>query len=47
MNTTEKIIVRENKVLKLNNVLIRQVQENEFVDIQKVAYMMESYIKSK
>ena len=47
MNTTEKIIVRENKVLKLNNVLIRQVQENEFMDIQKVAYMMESYIKSK
>ena len=47
MNITEKIIVRENKVLKLNNVLIRQVRDNEFMDIQKVAYMMESYIKSK
>ena len=47
MNTAEKIIIRENKVLKLNNVLIRQVQDNEIMDIQKVAYMMESYVKSK
>ena len=47
MNTNEKIIVRENKVLKLNTVLIRQVNESEFIDIEKVAYMMESYIKSK
>lgn len=31
MNTTEKIIVRENKVLKLNNVLIREVNQNEFI----------------
>lgn len=47
MNTTEKIMVRENKTLKLNNVLIREINENEFMDINKVAYMMESYIKSK
>ncbi|PRR83475.1 hypothetical protein [Clostridium vincentii] len=47
MSTTEKITVRENKVLKLNTVLIREVNENEFNDIGKVAYMMESYIKSK
>ena len=47
MSTTEKIIVRENKVLKLNTVLIRQVNESEFMDLEKVSYMMESYIKSK
>lgn len=47
MSTTEKIAVRENKVLKLNNVLIREVLDNEFMDIDKIAYMMESYIKSK
>ena len=47
MSTTEKIIVRENKVLKLNTVLIRQVNQSEFNDIEKVGYMMESYIKSK
>ncbi len=47
MNTTEKIIVRENKALKLNNVLVRKINENEFMDINKVGYMMESYIKSK
>jgi hypothetical protein len=47
MNTTEKIILRENKVLKLNNVLIRRINQNEFVDIDKVTYMMESFIKSK
>jgi hypothetical protein len=47
MNTIEKITVRENKTLKLNNVLIREVSQNEIIDINKVAYMMESYIKSK
>lgn len=47
MNTTEKIIVRENKVLKLNNVLVRNVNENELMDINKIAYMMESYVKAK
>ena len=47
MNTTEKIIVRENKILKLNNVLVRSVSENELIDIEKITYMMDSYIKSK
>lgn len=47
MNTTEKITVKENKALKLNNVLVIEVRENEFMDINKLAYMMESYIKSK
>lgn len=47
MNTIEKIVVRENKVLKLNNVLIREVSESEFSDLNKISYMMESYIKSK
>ena len=47
MNTTEKIVVRENKTLKLNNVLIREVSQNELVDINKISYMMDSYIKTK
>jgi hypothetical protein len=47
MNTIEKITVRENKTLKLNNVLLREVSQNEIIDVNKVAYMMESYIKAK
>ena len=43
----EKIAIRENKVLKLNNVLIREVSENELIDLEKIGYMMDSYIKSK
>ena len=43
----EKIVVRENKTLKLNNVLVREVNESEIMNIDKVAYMMDSYIKSK
>lgn len=47
MNTIEKITIRENKILKLTNVLIRTVSENELMDIGRIGYMMESYIKSK
>lgn len=47
MNTIDKIIVKENKTLKLNNVLIREVSQNELMDINKITYMMDSYIKSK
>ena len=47
MNTTEKIIVKENKTLKLNNVLVREVSQNELIDINKITYMMDSYIKTK
>lgn len=47
MNTIEKIAIRENKVLKLSNLLIREVSENELIDIDKISYMMDSYIKSK
>jgi hypothetical protein len=47
LNTIEKIIVRENKTLKLNNVLIREVSENELMDINTISYMMDSYIKTK
>ena len=47
MSTIEKIAIRENKTLKLNNILIREVSENELIDINKISYMMDSYIKSK
>ncbi|MBU5591221.1 hypothetical protein KQI89_05540 [Clostridium sp. MSJ-4] len=47
MNTIEKIIVKDNKILKLNNVLIRELAESEFMNINKIAYMMDSYAKSK
>ncbi|MBU3160888.1 hypothetical protein KPL37_14170 [Clostridium frigoris] len=47
MNTSEKIVIKENKILKLNNVLVRKVSQDELVDINKITYMMDSYIKSK
>ncbi|WP_243154565.1 hypothetical protein [Clostridium sporogenes] len=47
MNTNNKIILRENKTLKLNNVLIKELSEKEFMDMNKVTYMMDGYIKSK
>lgn len=47
MNITEKIVLKENKTLKLNNVLIREISENELIDINQISYMMDSYIKSK
>ena len=47
MSIIEKIAIRENKILKLKNVLIREISENELIDINKISYMMDSYIKSK
>ena len=47
MNIVEKISIRENKTLKLTNVLVRELSENEIIDIDKINYMMDSYIKSK
>lgn len=47
MSTNNKIIIKENKTLKLNNVLVRELNQNELMDINKVTYMMDSYIKSK
>ena len=47
MNTIEKIVVKQNKILKLNNVLIREVSQNELIDINKITYMMDRYIKAK
>lgn len=47
MNIVEKISIRENKTLKLTNVLIRELSENEISDIDKISYMMDSYIKAK
>lgn len=47
MSITEKIVIRENKVLKLSNVLIREISGNELIDIERISYMMDSYIKSK
>ncbi|WP_409068971.1 hypothetical protein ACFLKB_00465 [Clostridium sp. FAM 1755] len=47
MNTNNKMILKENKTLKLNNVLSRELSEKEFMDINRITYMMDSYIKSK
>lgn len=47
MSTDKKIIVKENKSLKLTNVLIRELINTELMNINKVTYMMESYIKNK
>ena len=47
MNTVEKITVKENKTLKLRNVLIRCLKEDEFMSMDKVIYLMENYIKSR
>lgn len=47
MNTIEKITIRGNKTLKLKNVLIRELTENELMSMDKAMYMMENYIKSK
>lgn len=49
MNTsiTEKITIKENKILKLSNVLVKELSKDEFTNLDKVIYMMESYIKSK
>lgn len=47
MSIVEKISIRENKTLKLTNVLIRELSENEIIDIDKINYMMDSYIKAK
>lgn len=47
MNIAEKIVVKENKTLKLNNALIREVSQNELIELNQITYMMDSYIKSK
>ena len=47
LSTIEKITVRNNKILKLNTVLFREVKQTEFMDIEKITYMMDSYVKSK
>lgn len=47
MNIVEKITIKENKTLKLGNILIRDLKETEVTNMDKVTYMMENYIKSK
>ena len=47
MNITEKIVVKENKTLKLSNVLIREVSQDQLAEFNQITYMMDSYIKSK
>lgn len=41
------IELQKNKILKLRNVLIREVEETEFENIDKTLTMMNHYIKSK
>ena len=43
----KKLEVFLNKTLKLSNVLIREVDESELGDIEKIAALMEAYMKSK
>jgi hypothetical protein len=44
---SKELNISYNKVLKLTNVLIRNIKEDEFDKIDQIAHMMESYIKSK
>ncbi|MDR1690249.1 MAG: hypothetical protein LBR42_00205 [Candidatus Methanoplasma sp.] len=41
------IEIAENKTLKLNRVLFRELRQHDNEDIQKSLYMLDSYIKSK
>lgn len=41
------IEVKFNKILKLNNILIREVLEDDFKDIEKIVTLMQSYLKAK
>ncbi|MDR0501387.1 MAG: hypothetical protein LBG97_09155 [Coriobacteriales bacterium] len=41
------IEISNNKTLKLTNVLMRQLEESEFMDFGKTVIMMEEYIKAK
>ena len=45
MNNEIEIV--ENKTLKLNRVLYRELRQQEGVDVQKAMYMLDSYVKSK
>jgi hypothetical protein len=43
----EKIIITNNKTLKLTNALIRKIKEDEYSEFGKIVVMMEDYIKAK
>lgn len=47
MNANEKIIIRENKILKLTNVLIREIKEHEVDKIPQIYYLVDNYVKAK
>ena len=47
MNTHKKITVKENKTLKLKNVLVRELTQNELMTDNKIMHMIDSYIKAK
>lgn len=44
---SEKIIIKEGKTLKLQNVLIREVSQEEILNSTRTLHMMNSYILSK
>ncbi|WP_267378661.1 hypothetical protein [Bacillus sp. GM_Baccil_2] len=46
MSIVEKISITAKKTLKLNNVLIAKVKDNDPLEIQKASHMMQSYVKS-
>ncbi|MEE1281547.1 MAG: hypothetical protein UHK60_04730 [Acutalibacteraceae bacterium] len=41
------ITISDNKTLKLSNVLIKKIQEDEFTEFGKIVELMENYVKSK
>ena len=43
----EKLIVYQNKTLKLTNACIRQINDDEMMDIDKIIIQMDNYLKSK
>lgn len=47
MNSKKKIIIRENKTLKLTNVLIREIKSIELDNIPQIYYLVDSYVKAK
>lgn len=42
-----KIVVNENKILKLTNPVCYKIENSDFLELDKIVYQMENYIKAK